>query len=190
MLRKVVTFLFLSILGFLLLGLSTAALEQSNTALHLPMIMNEWGSTPTPTPTSTPTNTPTSTPSPTATSGPTITPTPIPPPTGTNVNCRDYSNPTAQICAWVSNGSPSQNSNVTTFGRLIVNGSPVAGAQMHTVWHYKTTSPTEDCITGSDGIGRCTRNIGRATTGYQVRVDVEITHAGTRYTSSTSFTPQ
>ena len=91
-----------------------------------------------------------------------------------------------QMCAWVSDGSPAQRANVTVYGRLYRAGSPVVGVAMHTTWHYKTTTPTEDCTTGYDGIGRCTRNIGNASKGYRVRVDVTISG----YYAGTSFTPQ
>lgn len=152
-------------------------------------------STLTATTTQTPTETSTSMPSPTATETPTLMPTrtstPVPPatPTGTNVHCRDYAG-SIQICAWVSNGTPARYSNVTVYGRLLVAASPVSGAPMHTVWHYKTTTPTEDCTTGANGIGYCTRNIGGATAGYRVTVNVTITHMGSSYATSTSFTPR
>lgn len=142
----------------------------------------------TPTATSTPTHTPTATAtaSPTATLTPTATATKSNPnpPGGDNVDCRSYG--AVQMCAWVSNGSPAQRANVTVYGRLYQAGSPVVGAAMHTTWHYKTTTPTEDCTTGYDGIGRCTRNIGSASKGYRVRVDVTISG----YYAGTSFTPQ
>lgn len=152
--------------------------------------------TPSPTATSKPTNTPkpTATPKPTNTPRPTPTPVPtaastaLPTPNAANVNCRSYAN--AQICAWVSNSSPTQNSNVTTYGRLIVNGSPVSQAPMYTTWHYKSYPSFENCVTNRNGIGECTRKIGRATIGYEVRVDVRIDHAGTQYETHTSFTPQ
>jgi len=155
--------------------------------------------TATPTNTPTITNTPTYTPTPTATAtptrtftptaSPTRTPAPPPPPVGTNVSCQDFPG-YVQVCAWVSNGAPARYSNVTVYGRLMVASAPVTGAPVHTVWHYKTTTATEDCTTGADGIGRCMRSIGGATSGYRVNVNVSITYAGSSYTSSTWFTPQ
>ena len=94
------------------------------------------------------------------------------------------------MCAWVSNGAPKQNTNVTVYGRLYVWGVAISNATMTTVWHYKTTDPIETCTTGSDGIGRCTRNIGRAAVGYEVVVDVSIESSGRQYESATSFEPQ
>lgn len=169
--------------------------------------------TSTPTATSTPTRTPTYTPTPTATRTPTRTPTPTatqtptptrtptrtptptatprpnpPPPNGINVECRTYH--LAQICAWVSDGYPRQYTSVTVLGRLYVAGSPAVGATMETVWHFRTTTTTVTCQTGSDGIGRCTHNIGRATPNYTVWVDVTIRHQGADYMAQTHFTPQ
>ena len=79
---------------------------------------------------------------------------------------------------------------MTVYGRLIVGAAAISGAGEHTVWHYRSTTPTEDCITGADGIGHCTRNIGGASSGYQVDVDVDITHGGSVYHAETWFTPE
>jgi len=165
---------------------------------YWPMQCREWRPprptpTPTPTPTSTrtPTATPTRTPTPTPTRTPTPTPTPRPnptPPNGTNLMCRLYG--LAQICAWVSDGHPEQHSNVTVFGRLYVAGFPAVGAPMHTVWYYRTTTNTQDCLTDTEGIGRCTRNIGRATPNYIVWVDVLIRYQDVEYGTRTFFTPR
>ena len=174
---------------------NTPTSTPTNTPTDTPTPTNTPTDTPTPTntPTSTPTNTPTDTPTPTntPTDTPTSTPTPtsVATPNGANVSCPEYTG-YVQICAWVSNGSPNQNNTLTVYGRLIASGVPIVGAPMHTVWHYKTTTPTEDCTTGSDGIGRCTRNIGNATAGYTVSVNVTITYQGLNYGASTWFRPQ
>ena len=154
--------------------------------------------TPTETPTATPsatatvtstataTETPTATLSPTATMTPTRTPTPtpLPPaPPGVNVDCRVVG--IVQVCASISNGSPQRYTNVTAYGRLMVAGAPV-----HTVWHFRTTTQTEDCVTGGDGVGHCTRSIGGASAGYRVNVDVRGTYQGSYYTAYTWFTPE
>jgi hypothetical protein len=174
--------------------LETPTSQATTTATLQPTSTGTPTSTPTHTPTSTPlptataSRTPTRTPTATATTVPTAAPTAIPPPSGANVTCREYAN--AQICAWVSDATPRQYSDVTTFGRLIINGSPVSGAQMKTTWNYRTTTSYEDCVTNTNGIGRCTRWISSATVGYTVRVDVEIRHGNNTYNTNTSFTPR
>lgn len=105
-----------------------------------------------------------------------------------NLSCQVHPGQ-VEVCAGVSNSRPSRNSTVTVYGRLLSVGSPVAGAPMHTVWHYRTTTQTEDCLTGSDGIGLCSREIGSATPGYTVQVDVTITYQDRDYGASTAFTP-
>lgn len=126
----------------------------------------------------TPTVAPTRSPTVPATMAPTG-----PPPAGANVVCRDAG--TTQICAWVSNGTPAQNSSVTVYGRLFAGGGGVSGARMVATWHYKTTTPTCEGVTGSGGVASCTRDIGRATKGY--RVDVVVAING--YTATTFFVP-
>jgi hypothetical protein len=110
-------------------------------------------------------------------------PTPGPMP-GQNEQCNTYGD--VLICASVSNASPVQNSNVTVYGRLTINGWAQPDKQMFTTWHYKSTTPTcNDGITNIDGIANCARSIGRATIGYQVNIDVTIDG----YSVTTSFTP-
>ena len=137
------------------------------------------------TPTATATWTPTPTPTPTRTPTPTATP---PAPPGVNLDCRVTG--IVQVCASISNANPQRYTNVTAYGRLIVAGAPVAGAPVHTTWHFRTTTQTEDCTTGSDGVGHCTRSIGGASAGYRVNVDVRVTYQGGYYTAYTWFTPE
>jgi hypothetical protein len=133
----------------------------------LPIILNEKATLePTPEPTQEPTQEP---------------PDPLP---GKNEQCSSYGD--AEICASVSNAAPKQNTNVTVYGRLIINGWAQPEKQMFTTWNYKTTSPTcNDGITNNDGIASCTRGIGRASIGYTVNIKVTIDG----YEVTTSFTP-
>jgi competence protein ComEC len=109
------------------------------------------------------------------------TPDPMP---GENVQCSTFGD--VEICASVSDASPTQNSDVTVYGRLVVNGVPQSGKGMQTAWHYKsTTSHCDSGITDSGGLADCTRSIGRASIGYEVIIDVTI--GG--YSVTTSFTP-
>jgi hypothetical protein len=143
-------------------------------------------SPPTPTPTRTLTATPgPATPTPTGTPGP---PTPTPTPTGT---------PSPHTCgggtfwgtAWVSDPNPPQNGNVTVYGLLCSNGQPLSGEQMHTTWHYAGSTDTCDGVTGANGVGSCSRNIGAAPIGTFVRIDVEFV-IGATVGASTGFTPR
>ncbi len=108
----------------------------------------------------------------------------VPPPSGINVVCNNNGN--AQICAWVSNGSPVKYSTVTVYGRLLINGIGASGQTMTATWHYKSTTPTCTGSTNETGNASCSRSIGSATSGYQVNVDVNI--AG--QSATTWFTPK
>ncbi|MCZ7568847.1 MAG: hypothetical protein M5U01_09700 [Ardenticatenaceae bacterium] len=153
------------------------------TRSYLPILFKPWA---------TPTRLPTFTPEPTATWPPTWTPepqvtpttTPVPPPSGDNVVCRQDG--AAQLCAWVSDGAPRQYSNLTVYGRLLVNGAGQYGQPMNTTWHYRTTTSACSGTTGSSGIASCTRGISRATLGYRVDIDVSI--GG--YQATTWFVPR
>ena len=192
--RWIVLTYIITILGPIYLPVITG----SSASPPWPIATNTPTVTPTATPTSTPTatatatptptNTPTGTATPTPTITPTATPTPVlPPPPGFNIICRFFG--ARHVCASVSNATPSHYTNVTVYARLLSNGVPVPGAAVHTVWHYRTTTPTEDCTTGNDGIGHCTRNIGGAASGYRVDVDVRISYQGAIYSVYTWFRP-
>lgn len=153
--------------------------------LRLPFVVRQ-DPPPTPTPTATPTATATSLPSatPAPTSTATLAPPTPPPPSGENVVCNQTG--AAEICAWVSKADLAQNSTETVYGRLVINGIAQAGRTMSTTWHYKTTTSSCSGTTWSDGVASCSRNIGRATLGYQVNVDVVIDG----YTATTWFVAQ
>jgi hypothetical protein len=92
------------------------------------------------------------------------------------------------VQACVSNPTPSKNSNQTVYGRLIVNGQVIKNVPMYTTWYYKTTTPTCEGNSGSSGVASCTRNIGGASSGYEVDIDVRFSYNGLSYYGSTSFT--
>ncbi len=151
-----------------------------------PTATNTSTNTPTHTATNTPTWTPTWTPTPLQTNTPTWTPTrtPTPGPPTPNPNCAPGSGYT--VGASVSDPTPPQNSTVTIYGTLCLNGVPVVGAALHTVWHYRTTTVTCDGVTDANGVASCSRSIGQASVGYFVRVDVQFAQGQT----STGFTPR
>lgn len=157
---------------------ATATARPTSTATETPM-------PPTPTATNTATSKPTSTPT---RRQPTPIPVATPPwPDGINVECRQYG--AVQACAWVSNNSPSRYSNVAVYARLVVGAEVISGASVLTTWHYRSSTPTQDCTTEADGIGHCMRNIGGATQGTAVTVDVNVTYKGKVYYTETWFTP-
>jgi hypothetical protein len=136
----------------------------------------------TPGPTPTPTNTPSWTPTPTVTLTTQATPTNTPTRTPTPTPCV----PTAS--ASVSDPNPPQHANVTVYGHLACYG---AGVQMDTTWHFHTVTSTCSGVTDANGDASCTRNIGSATLGYTVYIDVVFTlPGGGQVTTRTSFTPQ
>ncbi len=65
---------------------------------------------------------------------------------------------------------------------------PQSGVPVHTVWNYRTSTPTLDWQTGSDGTAAMVRNIGPATCGYTVRVDIYVGYDQTQIDSA-YFTP-
>ncbi len=65
---------------------------------------------------------------------------------------------------------------------------PQVGVPVHTVWNYRTSTPTLDWQTGDDGVAAMTRNIGPATCGYTVRVDIYVGDDQTQFDSA-YFTP-
>lgn len=174
----------LAIIAISIVGIRVNVHADDGQPLYLPLIIRAltWpppAATPTVTPTAIATATPT--PSPIATA--TRTPSPATP-VGANLQCT--TRPGSQLCAWISNPTPLQNSTVTAYARLYLNGAAVPGQLVTTTWHYKSTTPTETCATAYNGIAACTRDIGRATAGYTVIVDV----AAGALSTSTWFTPQ
>lgn len=104
---------------------------------------------------------------------------------GENVHCQAYGE--VEICASVSNANPPRYSNVTVYGRLVINGEPQAGNVMLSTWRYKTTASYCDTgITGPGGLASCERYIGGASAGYPVDIDVIIDG----YSVKTGFTPR
>jgi hypothetical protein len=139
------------------------------------------------TPTPTQTVSVTSTPTPTATSV-AATPTPTSKPVAASGCLPATTVEGVQAC--VSDPNPAKNSTVTVYGRLVVGGQAISGATMNTTWNYKSTTTTCGGVSGNDGIASCTKDIGGASKGYTVRIDVIFTSNGQSYSGSTSFTPQ
>jgi hypothetical protein len=131
------------------------------------------------------------TPPPTSPPVPTVTPTPrpaVPSPTPTPATTAHTAT------AWVSVPNPSQRSPNTVFGKLVSGSVGAAGAQMYAVAHYKSTNtriPESGTVpTGTDGVASAVFNVGGASSGYTVVVDVYLTYQGQTYKTTTSFTPK
>lgn len=94
------------------------------------------------------------------------------------------------VRAAVSNAYPNGGSVTVDVTALDQRGDPIEGASVNTVWHYKTTAPSQSDYTGADGIASITRSIGNATVGYRVVVNCTVTYGGVTKYTSTAFTPQ
>jgi hypothetical protein len=116
---------------------------------------------------------------------PTATATPIPP----SLICdRTAPDPVEGVQAWVTHPSPALNSIETLCIQLIRDGHLVTGVTASAVAHYKS----KDTSLGPAPIGvgetQIDFDIGRATIGYTVFIDVMV--GGRTITHATSFTPQ
>lgn len=108
-------------------------------------------------------------------------PAPVPAPQPSPVSAP---RPAAISCsARVSNASPADYSTVDVFVHT------AAGAQVQATANYRTTSTTHNAVAGSDGTAEVPFRISRATPGYTVAVDVQVSKSGASATCSTSFTP-
>lgn len=117
-----------------------------------------------------------------------MTPLPTSIPTPVNKVCEQ--NGPVVICAWVSNGSPTRRTEVTVFGEFRVNGIGEQGLTMRTRWHYASIISTCEGVTDAAGLAACTRNIGGATVGRQVDIEVSMVYQGSNHTAITFFVPQ
>ena len=94
-------------------------------------------------------------------------------------------NPVDPVCAVsMSDASPSQHTTVTA---NIASNEP--NATVTVTAHYKTTTSTFNGSAASDGSAAVSFNIGGATIGYQVAVDVSFGFLQGHTFCSTSFTP-
>lgn len=150
---------------------------------------------PTPPPATTQPTAPTPPPSqPTSPTPPPAEPTPPPPteptPPPTTTTPPPPSGP-LQVTASVSDATPCQYATVTVSVTVRdAGGNPVPGASVLSTWNYRTTTSTESGTTNAAGQASLSRGISRATAGYTVVVDVDVTGAGSTGRASTSFTPR
>jgi hypothetical protein len=88
---------------------------------------------------------------------------------------------------WLDNYFPAPGSVVTVFGRLLINGRPVNGAQMGVTWRYTHGMAFCTAYTGIDGRAACAQNIGYPLENYWVFVDVVFIYEGELYYAKTAF---
>jgi hypothetical protein len=121
------------------------------------------------------TRAPTLPPLPTHTPAPTRTPTPTIPP--------------IQVTTWLSDPDPPPGVDVKVYGRLLVNGQPVAGEGMVARWHMKG-GRIVDCVGDRwvDGAAYCTANTYGLPAGYTVRIEVFIKYNRVPYRATTELT--
>src|SRR3954449_5132257 len=99
--------------------------------------------------------------------------------------------PVYKVTASVSDATPAQGRYVTVTGRLLVNGTPVAGVQMRQTWHYRTYTVSCAAVTDKNGRASCIHNIAKAAPGYAVRVDIVFVKNGkVLATSAVRFVPR
>ena len=119
-------------------------------------------------------------PSPTSIPGPTSTRAPVPTPVPTV--------PPVLVTAWVSNTDPQPGDDVTVYGRLLVNGQPVANQGMVAHWHLK--GRYVDCVadTGADGVAACSVNTYGLPAGFTVGIEIFIGRNEAPYRATTQLT--
>ena len=93
------------------------------------------------------------------------------------------------MTAWVSETDPEPGVDVRVYGRLLVNGKPVAGEGMVARWHLKGGAFT-DCVgdTFVDGVAYCTKNTYGLPAGFTVRIEVFIKYNQVPYRATTELT--
>jgi hypothetical protein len=118
---------------------------------------------------------------------------PPPPPTDTAVPPTAAPAVQYTASASVDKPTPPQGATVRVTGKLLRDGTPVAGVWMRTRWIYKYSENSCEAKTKADGTAACSRDIGaRVTVGYEVTIQVRFEDEGGTLlaTASTSFTPK
>ena len=95
----------------------------------------------------------------------------------------------------VSDPTPRRQSNITVTLKLMREGQPVPNANVYLVAHFRTLDErqppgTSTVRTDENGAAAISFNVGDATPGFQVNVDVTVLADGQQVVFQTSFTPQ
>lgn len=93
------------------------------------------------------------------------------------------------VQACMDKPSPNQNDTLVVTTRMSKMGKPIVGVPVKTTWNYRTVRSECSIVSNGNGIGFCQRNIGDATLGFRVVVEVQYDYSGQTYRGETSFTP-
>lgn len=115
----------------------------------------------------------------------------LPPPVIPAAGCLPASSTTGTtVQACVSNPAPAKGSNVTVFGRLIVQGKAISGVKMNARWNF--FERTQECTSGdsnAQGVASCSVNVGNDSSGYQVDIRVSFDYNGQTYQTIIDLIP-
>ncbi|AOY76487.1 ComEC/Rec2 family competence protein [Clostridium formicaceticum] len=95
-----------------------------------------------------------------------------------------------EVKASIDNATPSQNTTVTVTVEVTSKGQPVSGTEVKLLNYFKSTATPYEGVTDEQGIAEISYSIGRASIGYEVKVEVTAKKDAIEATTETSFTPQ
>ncbi|AKL94601.1 hydrolase of metallo-beta-lactamase superfamily [Clostridium aceticum] len=92
--------------------------------------------------------------------------------------------------AFINDPTPSQNARVTVTVQVTSKGHPVPNAEVKLLNHFKSTTTPYEGVTDEEGIVEISYSIGRASIGYEVKVEATAKKGDIEAATTTSFTPQ
>lgn len=103
---------------------------------------------------------------------------------------KDYIIKKLEVVTSIDNPRPKQNSDIVLTAKVTSNGKPVEGAKVEILNHYKSTTTPYEGVTDKNGLAKISYGIGRASIGFEVKVDVTVTKDNLETKTQTSFIPQ
>ncbi|MCC5911645.1 MAG: MBL fold metallo-hydrolase [Clostridiaceae bacterium] len=94
------------------------------------------------------------------------------------------------VTASIDNTAPTHNTTITATVKVTSQGEPVSDTEVKLLNHFKSTTTPYEGVTNKHGIAEISYSIGRASIGYEVKVEVVAKKDNIEATVSTSFTPQ
>ena len=94
-----------------------------------------------------------------------------------------------QACVSQTTPAPDPNGSNTVYVRLLLNNQPAPGAQVSTIWHYRTKDVSCSATAGGDGVASCSQSLDGAESSYRVAIDIAVTYNGQNYTGAAEFIP-